>query len=95
MADINKIVIPWIQAEWKAVAYALNYEISTVKAIKANNDNSKKCCQELFEDWLSTDHGVGPKTWSTLLEKLKDVEDLAAATNEIKNELKKSAHSRW
>ena len=94
MADIIKIVIPRIQAEWEDVAYALHYKIATVKAIKANNDNSKKCCQKLFVDWLSTDHGVGPKTWSTLLEKLKDVEDLAAATNEIKNELKKSAHSR-
>ena len=89
MAVINSIVIPRIQAEWEDVAYALRYEIPTVSAIKANNNNTKKCCKELFIDWLSTDHGVHPKTWSTLIEKLDEVEDLAAATNEIKSELAK------
>ena len=94
MADINKIVIPRIQAEWEAVAYALHYKIAEVKAIKEDNRNySKKCCQELFVDWLSTDHGAGPKTWATLLDKLNDVEDLAAATDEIVNELKKLVDS--
>ena len=94
MGDINKIVIPKIQAEWEDVAYALRYQIPTVKAIKAKwNNNPKKCCKELFEDWLSTDHGAGPKTWSTLLDKLKEVEDLAAATNDITNELRKLTHS--
>ena len=90
MADINHIVVPQIKAEWEDVAYALRYEITTVKAIKAkHNEDPKKCCRDLFIDWLSTDHGVGPKTWSTLLEKLKEVEDVAAATQEIINELQK------
>ena len=92
MVDIITIVIPRIQAEWEDVAYALDFEIATVKAIKTN-DNPKKCCRELFIDWLSTDHGVGPKTWSTLIEKLKKIEELAAATNEIINELEKLADS--
>ena len=91
MADINKIVIPRIQAEWEQVAYALRYSIPKVKAIKENNQNLKKCSLEFFVDWLSTDHGASPKTWSTLIEKLKEVEDLTAATNEIIDELKKSA----
>ena len=94
MGDINKIVVPKIQAEWEDVAYALRYKIPTVNAIKAKyNDNPKKCCKELFTDWLSTDHGAGPKTWSTLLDKLKDVEDLAAARNKVMDELKKLSHS--
>ena len=68
MADINIIVIPRIQAEWEDVTYALRYKIATVNAIKLkNNDNPKKCCKDIFIDWLSTDHGVGPKTWSTLI----------------------------
>ena len=91
MADINKIVIPRIKAEWEDVAYALCYDIPTVKAIKGNNQDPKKCCKELFVDWLSTDRGAGPKTWSTLIEKLKEVEDLTAATNEIIDVLDKSA----
>ena len=87
MAEIIKIVIPRIQAEWEKVAYILRYSIPAVKAIKESNQNSEKCCLELFVDWLSTDHGAGPKTWSTLIEKLKEVEDLTAATNEIIDEL--------
>jgi len=90
MADINHIVVPRIKAEWEDVAYALRYEIATVHAIKAkHNEDPKKCCQKLFIDWLSTDHGVGPKTWSTLLEKLKEVEELAASMQGIINELQK------
>ena len=84
MGDINKIIIPKIQAEWEDVAYALRYKIPTVKAIMARcNDNPKRCCKELFIDWLSTDNGVGPKTWSTLLDKLKQIKDLESARDEI------------
>ena len=93
MADINKIVIPRIQAEWEDVAYALCYKITEVQDIRAKYKNSKKCCQILFEDWLSTDNGAGPKTWSTLLDKLSKVKDLIAARNEIMNELEKLANS--
>ena len=93
MADINKIVIPRIQAEWEDVAYALCYKITEVQDIRAKYKNSKKCCQILFEDWLSTDHGASPKTWSTLLDKLSKVKDLIAARNEIMNELEKLADS--
>ena len=89
MAIINKIVIPRIQAEWEDVAYVLCYKIAEVKSIRANNKDAKTCCQKFFEDWLSTHHGVGPKTWLTLLDKLKEVPDLVAAANEIKVELHK------
>ena len=88
MAEIIKIVVPRIQAEWEKVAYILRYSIPAVKAIKENHQNLEKCCLNLFADWLSTDHGAGPKTWSTLIKKLREVEDLAAATNEIIDELK-------
>ena len=92
MADLNIIVIPRIKAEWEDVAFALRYKIVTVNSIKEKHkENPKKCCRELFKDWLSTDHGVSPKTWSTLLNKLKEVEDLATATQEISNEIEKLA----
>ena len=94
MADINNIVIPRIKAEWEDVAYALRYKIVIVNAIKEkHHDNPKKCCRELFIDWLSTSHGVSPKTWSTLLDKLKEVDDLSAAIKEIINEVDKIASS--
>ena len=83
MGDINKIVVPRIQAEWEDFAYALHYEIPAVQNISAkHNENPKKCCRELFIDWLSTDHGDGPKTWKTLIGKLKEVDELAAAISE-------------
>ena len=90
MADLNTIVIPRIKAEWEDVAFALRYKIVTVNSIKEKHkEDPKKCCRELFTDWLSTDHGVSPKTWSTLLNKLKEVENLATATQEISNEIEK------
>ena len=93
MADINKIVIPQIQAEWEDVACALCYGITKVEAIKAKYENSKRCCQILFEDWLSTDRGASPKTWSTLLDKLSKLKDLTAARNNIMNKLEKLVDS--
>ena len=40
-----------------------------------------------IDSWLSTNYGVGPKTWSTLFDKLKEVDNLSAATRQIINEL--------
>ena len=90
MADLNNIVVPRIKAEWEDVAYALRYKIVTVNAIKVqHHEDPKRCCRQLFMDWLLTNHGVIPKTWSTLLDKLRKVEDLSAATQEIISELEK------
>ena len=93
MAEINSTVVQRIQVYWEDVAYALHYEIPIVEGIKAKHkEDPKKCCKAFFIDWLSTDHGDGPQTWSTLIEKLKEIEELAAATNEITNELEKIAN---
>ena len=90
MAEINSIVVQRIQAYWEDVAYALHYEIPIVEGIKVKHkEDPKKCCKEFFVDWLSTGHGDGPQTWSMLIEKLKKVEELVAATGDIKNELEK------
>ena len=90
MGELNRIVIPKIQAEWEDVAYALLYDITTVNGIREKYPaNPRKCCKELLKDWLSTDHGAHPKTWSTLLDKLNEVDELAAANNEIMDEFKK------
>ena len=94
MRDINKIVVPQIQADWEDVAYALDYKISTVRTIKVKyNGDPEKCCKELFTDWLSTDCGAGPKTWSTLVDKLKDVTNLVRVTEEIVDKIKKLMHT--
>ena len=88
MHDLNRIVIPNVSAEWKDIAYALRYKISTVKQIsEKHKEHPKKCCKELFESWLVTSNGVGPKTWQTLLDKFKEIEELYSVTESITEEL--------
>lgn len=88
MDDLNEIVVPKVSAEWTDIAYALKYEIPTVRQIKSkHNENPTKCCKELFEDWLVTGNGVTPKTWETLIDKLKKITDLHSVTEDIKEKL--------
>ena len=82
-----KIVIPKIKADWKIFAYSLQFDIPTVKAIENDCRDSEQCCRKLFEEWLSTEHGAIPKTWCTLLQKIKEVDSLFAAADNIKTEL--------
>ena len=60
------------------------------KIRQKHKDDPRKCCRELFIDWLSTNNGARPKIWSILLHKLKKVEELTAAREEIMEELIKS-----
>ena len=91
MIELIRIVIPRIQYDWEDVAYVLHYEKPLIEWIRRNHEyNPKKCCRELFIDWLSTRNGAEPKKWSTLLDKLKEVEELTAAREEIMEELIKS-----
>ena len=88
MHDLNTIVVPKVSAEWADIAYALKYEIPTVNQIRSKHkENPTKCCKELFEDWLGTSNGITPKTWETLLSKLKELPDLDAVTEEITKKL--------
>ena len=84
--DLYKIVILRINKYWKAVAYALQFSTARVQAIEAtHHGDSMECCLELFKKWLHTDEGVEPKTWSTLLAKLEQVEPLKPVVEEIKS----------
>ena len=90
MRLIKKYIIPKIAARWKDVADFLEYDISTIDRIQAKHQNDcDECLDRLFRDWLSTNHGVGPKTWTTLLERLKEIETLSVATSDIEKELGK------
>ena len=81
-------MIPNVKASWKYIAYALEYDIQAVKVIGKNYQNDvTECCLGLFEDWLTTDHGVKPKTWSKLLAQLKAVEELSAVVEVIEEKL--------
>ena len=90
MYELIEFVMPKIQAEWEDVAYSLYYEIYMVEAIKMKHrEDPRKCCRELLQDWLTTENGRSPKTWSTLLDALRKVNELASVTREIEKVLSK------
>ena len=91
MIDLINIVIPKVMNSWEYIAYALRYDIPTVTAIKEKEcGNPRRCCEEFFKDWLTTKHGTGSRTWSTLLDVLKGINDIADNTiEEITEEVKK------
>ena len=65
--------------EWEYIAEALHYDLSIIKDIEVRGGgNPKKCCRELLKDWLMTNNGAkaGPKTWSTLLNALKKIDEI-------------------
>ena len=88
MKHIINIVIPLLKAQWEDVAYNLDYESPTIDGIKEScHVDPKKCCQKLFKDWLDTNHGIKPKTWSTLLNAIVENEDFTKATEDILEKL--------
>ena len=87
MWDLIKIVIPKTKSEWEYLAYSLQYDVATVRAIKKDCKDSEQCCKTLFEDWLSTPHGASPKSWSTLLQKIEEVDNLFTTADDIRKEL--------
>jgi len=84
MIELIEFVVPRVYAQWRDVGYALKYKTSTINGIEAkSHKDPEESCKTLFEDWLSTDNGTGPKTWVTLLDALKRIKKLAKAREEI------------
>ena len=87
MKHLNSIVIPKVAAYWRTVADYLDYEPSMIQVIDQRYRDPILCCQDLFRDWLRTDRGLGPKTWTTLLDALKQIRQLIAIAEEIEANL--------
>ena len=88
MWNLIEIVIPKIKAEWENVAYSMGYDIYIVAAIEKESSGSlDECCKKLFKDWLTTNNGCTPKTWQKVIERIKAVNNLAAAAENISLEL--------
>ena len=89
MKHVNNIVVPKIAAKWRRFADSLEFESTVVNTIDVKYRNyPEECCEEVFRDWLSLDHGIGPRTWSALLKVLKETRGCEAAAEQIKNEIK-------
>ena len=89
MKFLIKYVIPKVEAYWENIAYVvLKYDIPAVSSIRQKHQNNVRgCCQQLFENWLTTANGIKPKTWSVLLTHLKEVDELTIVTEMIKERL--------
>ena len=83
MVDLTKIVIPKIMTKWQYVAEALHYDLGIIQAIREHRD-PKICCREFFFDWLTTKNGdrAGSKVWSTLLNILREIDEISTETVE-------------
>ena len=93
MKDLHKTVFPKIAAEWRTVADFLEYDIAAINLIaEIGKEDPMKCCIELFSDWITTDNGLAPKTWSTLLETLKEIDQLSGVAEQIEESLKCEYH---
>ena len=88
MWQLNKVVVPKIKAYWEDVAYSLRFDILEVEGIKnTHKDDGKKCCQRVLINWLSTDKGISPKIWETLIKQIKEVEELTASAEVMLEQL--------
>ena len=86
MFNLLKIIIPKIKSEWEYVAYSMGYDPVAVDAIeKECNGKLDQCCKKLFKDWLTTNNGCTPKTWEKVIERIKAVDNLAAAAEKYFN----------
>jgi len=91
MRLLHEVVIPKIAADWSLVADYLEYEVEYKKVIRKKcRDDPIECCVELLEDWISSDNGVSPKSWSKLIEILRQIKSLASTTEHIIQDLAKA-----
>ena len=89
MWHIISIVIPRIKAKWEYVAYSMQYSIPAVDEFAKDSHDSEQNCLNLFKNWLNTPNGVFPKTWCTLLVRIKAVDGLKAEADDIEREIMK------
>ena len=90
MKWVHKLIIPQVSYCWRKLADYLEYSVAKKKEIEERQRGDPyKCCVELMEDWLTSDRGVAPKTWCTLVSVIKEIEELASSANSIEQHLLK------
>ena len=87
MSRSATVVVPKIKANWRHVAYSMQYDTKDIDGIERDSSDSARRCEKLFENWLDSPRGITPKTWDTLLKCIRDVDELAVTVNNIGEEL--------
>ena len=89
MKHLNQFVICKIAPNWEKVAYSLEFDIPRVILLeKKYQKDHVGACSEMMREWLSSDVGLTPKSWSTLIAALKETVELTAAVEEIEQDIK-------
>ena len=89
MKQLLTSVVPRIAAKWDKVAHFMEFSIPSIEIIQQQcRDDPEECCYQLLKKWISTDQGVTPKNWTTLLSALKQIRGLTSTCNEIEKDLK-------
>lgn len=87
MKAIITIVFPKIKDKWRFVAYFMDYKYPDIQKFEKDANDPENSCLKLFEDWLHTDRGATPKTWDTLIQRIKAVNGLQQAAEKIEKEV--------
>ena len=68
MKNLHQLVVLNVATEWKTIADYLEFKLPMINIIEEKcRYDPVKCYTKLFMQWLSSDYGIGPKTWSTLI----------------------------
>jgi len=86
MKQIHRLLVPAVSFKWKTVADFLEIETDTIEENLKGDPTG--CCEEVFRKWLKSEHGVQPKTWSTLITSLREIRQLSAVSEMIELELR-------
>ena len=90
MRLLYKLVIPKISAHWDVVLANLEYELAFKQELdRKYRGNPRECCTALLEDWISSNRGVIPKTFTKLLEVLCTINEIAPFMRDMIEALKK------
>ena len=86
---LHEVVIPRIAAKWSTVADYLGYEVEFKEIIGLDcHHEPLNCCAFLLQDWLMSNRGVSPKSWSTLIGTLRQIKSIAGTVEKIVEDLK-------
>lgn len=90
MKVLYKVVIPKISAHWDVVLASLEYDLAFKQELdRKHRGDPRQCFTALLEDWITSDRGVSPKTFTNLLEVLCAINDIAPFMRDIIDGLKK------
>ena len=94
MFELSEYVIPKVVHKWEHLAFCMRYKPGEVEAFRKDSQNTNQCCIKLFKHWLESGHGPEPKTYQTLLNCIKRIDDLKAASEEIERDLIKGKYKQ-